>query len=85
MEKQYEELCVAFRQIILHFGRMAFQQPGYVTAVLHETAPQTDVFAEALQQLDRADAYRCFINAAPDDAAQQQDVIRTVQHRPVPR
>lgn len=79
MEKQYEELCVAFQQIILHFGRMAFQQPGYVTAVLHETAPQTDVLAEALQQLDRADAYRCFINAAPDDAAQQQDVIRTVQ------
>ena len=79
MEKQYEELCVAFQQIILHFGRMAFQQPGYVTAVLHETAPQTDVLAEALQQLDRADAYRCFIDAAPDDAAQQQDVIRTVQ------
>ena len=79
MEKQYEELCVAFQQIILHFGRMAFQQPGYVTAVLHETAPQTDVLAEALQQLDRADAYRCFINAAPDDAAQQRDVIRTVQ------
>ena len=52
MEKQYEELCVAFQQIILHFGRMAFQQPGYVTAVLHETAPQTDVLAEALQQLD---------------------------------
>lgn len=79
MEKQYEELCVAFQQVVLHFGRMAFQQPGYVTAVLHETAPQTDVFAEALQQLDRADAYRCFINAAPDDVAQQQEVIRTVQ------
>lgn len=79
MEKQYEELCAAFQQVILHFGRMAFQQPGYVTAVLHDTAPQTDVFAEALQQLDKADAYRGFVNTAPDDAAQQQTTLRTVQ------
>lgn len=79
MEKRYEALCAAFRDVILHFGRMAFQQPGYVTAVLHDTAPQTDEFAEALKQLDKAGAFQRFVGTAADDAAQQQDAIRTVQ------
>lgn len=74
-----KELSLEMRQIILHFGRAALKQRGYMVAAIREKMPRSKELCDALEHLDRAGVLDTMAQVPKNDPAQQTAALEQVR------
>lgn len=74
-----KELSLEMRQAILHFGRAALKQRGYMVAAIREKMPRNKELCDALEHLDRAGVLDRMAQVPKNDSAQQTAALEQVR------